>query len=67
MGAGAEWLVKLGGSERLYRAIVAAAGRRGAGGGGGGGGRGGAVVEVLQFIDNVVFVLMQLKFQQCRV
>ena len=41
----------------------------GAGGGGGGGGAGGAVVVVLQlqFIDKVVDVLMQLKFQQSRV
>ena len=40
-----------------------------AGRGRGGGGRGGAVVEVLQvqFIDKVVFVLMQLKFQESRV
>ena len=43
--------------------------RRLLGRGGGGGGRGGAVVEALQvqFIDKVVFVLMQLKFQQFRV
>ena len=41
----------------------------GGSGGGGGGGGGGAVVEVLQvqFINEVVDVLMQLKFQQSSV
>ena len=45
------------------------AGRGLVGDGGHGGGGGGAVVEVLQvqFIDKVVDVLMQLKFQQSRV
>ena len=42
--------------------------RSGGGGGGKGGGGGAVVVELLvQFIDKVVDVLMQLKFQQSRV
>ena len=51
-----------------HRQEAAGGGRQYLGGGGGGGrlGGGGAVVVVLQlqFIDKVVFVLLQLKFQQ---
>ena len=51
-----------------HRQEAAGGGRQFLGGGGGGGrlGGGGAVVVVLQlqFIDKVVFVLLQLKFQQ---
>ena len=53
-----------------HRQEAAGGGRQFLGGGGGGGrlGGGGAVVVVLQlqFIDKVVDVLLQLKFQQSR-
>ena len=58
-------------AARLSTSSSARLDRWGSGGGGGGwgGGAGGAVVVVLQlqFIDKVVFVLLQLKFQQSRV
>ena len=63
-GAGVAWGGgwRCGGWRSGGLAVVAGSRRRGGGGGG-------AVVEVLQvqFIDKVVDVLMQLKFQQSRV
>ena len=58
-------------AARLSTSSSARLDRWGSGGGGGGwgGGAGGALVVVLhlQFIDKVVFVLLQLKFQQSKV
>ena len=55
-------------AARLSTSSSARLDRCGSGGGGGGGGGGGAVVEMLQvqFIDKMVDILMQLKFQQSR-